>query len=282
MDRQPQIEPASWNAHRGNVWAELQPLLDRMFLPFERWIADSVADQAARDVLDVGCGAGASSLAIARALAPEGHCTGIDIAPVLVEIAQRRAVEARLDNAKFLVGDAQRYDFADYSYDAVVSRFGVMFFADPVAAFANIASAVRPEGTLTCAVWRSSADNPFMSAAERVISAIAPANGPSDPHAPGQFAFADADRVQSILAASGWAAIDIQPLDMPCTIRADDLAIYARRMGRAGTILPTLDDATRRETEARLDDAFAPFVTDGTAHFDAACWSVRARKPVSN
>jgi SAM-dependent methyltransferase len=263
------------------VWAELQPLLDRLFLPFEQWIADAVAYDDAHAVLDVGCGAGATSRAIARRLGPDGHCTGIDISSILIEIAQQRATEAGLNNARFLIGDAQRSDFSEQLYDTVVSRFGVMFFDDPVAAFANISGALRPGGTLTCAAWRSAAENQFMSTAERAIAPILGPDKPLDPHAPGQFAFADAKRIETILAASGWDTIDIQPLDMCCTLSSTDLAIYARRMGRPGTLLPKLEESLRRDAEARLDDAFAAFVTNGVARFNAACWSIRARKPTS-
>ncbi|WP_430912303.1 class I SAM-dependent methyltransferase [Methylobacterium sp. sgz302541] len=282
MDRRQKVEPLSWNSPRGNAWADLQPMLDRLFRPFEDWIADCVADRGARDVLDVGCGAGATSLAIARRLEPGGCCTGIDISSVLVEIARRRIAETGLDNVRFLAADAQRHDFAGQRYDAVVSRFGVMFFDDPLEAFANIAGAVRPGGTLHCAVWRGPADNPFMTTADRAVPDILGAAAPPDPHAPGQFAFADAQRVETLLAASGWDGIEIQPLDLPCTLAAGDLSVYARRMGRVGMILPTLDEAARREAEARLDQAFAPFVAGGTARFNAACWNVSARKRSSD
>ncbi|MEH3048114.1 class I SAM-dependent methyltransferase [Sphingomonas adhaesiva] len=279
VEQRTSTDPASWPARRGDTWAELQPLLDRLFLPFEEWIAERVAAHGARDILDIGCGAGATTLAIARRLGPGARCTGIDISPALTAIARCRATAARLDHVEFVTGDAQRHNFGRRHHDAVVSRFGIMFFDDPVVAFARIAGAVRPGGTLECAVWRSAADNPFMATAERVIAPIAGGDTPSDPHAPGQFAFADARRVAAILEASGWTEIDIQPFALPCTMTVAELSLYIRRMGRAGMVLPTLDAPARRDAEARLDAAFAPFVTDGMARFDAACWSVRARTP---
>lgn len=279
MNQQDRIEPLSWTAKRGNAWAELQPLLDRLFLPIEQWIADGVAVEDAREVLDVGCGAGATSLAIARRLSTSGRCTGIDISAALIGIARRIADEAALNNLSFVTADAQSHDFGTERYDSVVSRFGMMFFDDPVAAFANIGSAVLPGGLMNCVAWRGPGDNPFMAVADNVIAPIVGMDHRPDPHAPGQFAFADAQRVETILASSGWEAIDIQPLDLPCAMPTADLAIYIRRMGRVGTILPTLVKEERREVEAQLDAAFAPFVAHGVARFDAACWAVRARRP---
>ena len=278
MDEQAS-DPAGWTAGRGDTWAELQPLLDRLFLPFEPVLLDAVAAQGARQVLDIGCGAGATSLAIARQLGERGHCTGIDISPALVARARDRAADAGLDNARFLCADAQRQDFAPDFYDAILSRFGVMFFDDPVAAFANIARATRPGGTLACIVWRSPDDNPFMAAADRAAADILGPQPAPDPHAPGQFAFADQGRVRTILDAAGWTAIDIQPIAIGCKLSPDDLRLYTRRMGRVGTILPALPAAQRLRLETALDAAFAPFLIGDVARFDAACWLVRARRP---
>ncbi|MCP3733325.1 class I SAM-dependent methyltransferase [Sphingomonas sp. RP10(2022)] len=278
MDRR-QPDPAGWTTGRGNAWVALQPMLDGLFLPFERILADMMLAQGVQDVLDIGCGAGATSLAIAEVLRPSGTCTGIDISEALVKVARDRAIATGLGNARFLCADAQRHDFDPEAYDAIVSRFGVMFFDDPVAAFANIRRALRPAGTLACIVWRSPGDNRFMATAERAAAAILGPQPASDPHAPGQFAFADDGRVHGILTDAGWDTIDIRPIAVPCELSAKELPVYARRMGRIGTILPRLDDAERIRLETALDEAFAPFVVGEVARFGAACWMVRARKP---
>ncbi|MBD3832794.1 MAG: class I SAM-dependent methyltransferase [Brevundimonas sp.] len=271
-----QTQSALWNARGGEVWVEQQQLLDRLFLPFERLLADEVAAGGARNILDIGCGAGATTLAAARRLAPDGQCTGLDISAPLITAARRRAENEGLTNAHFIAGDAQGHDFAPNSFDAVISRFGVMFFDDPTEAFANLRRAVLDGGALTFIAWRGTAENPFMVAAEQASAPYLPKLEPREPSAPGQFAFADADRVRDILEPA-WRDIDIQPLDVLCTLSADDLATYAARMGRVGQILPDLDKSTRTTVIDALKHAFQPFVADGVARFTAACWLVRAR-----
>lgn len=266
-----------WTAVRSNVWVELQPMLDRLFSPFETILANEAVAQNARFVLDIGCGAGATTMAIAEQLKGDGVCTGVDISPDLMDLACRRATGEQA-NARFFCGDAQRYDFSPDQFDAIVSRFGVMFFDDPVAAFANIRRAARPGGVLCCIVWRGLADNPFMATQQDAIAHVLGPQAKPSPYAPGQFAFADGRRVQEILADAGWHGVDIQPISVPCELPANELAIYARRMGGMEAILAGLEEAQSLHLQAALDAGFAPFVVDEVARFDARCWIVRATK----
>ena len=269
----------AWKERRGSVWAELQPLLDRLFSPFEEMMMNASITSGVCDVLDVGCGTGATTMAFAARLAPHGRCTGIDISGPMLDVARSRATATGLDNARFIKGDAQCFEMPHQAFDAAISRFGVMFFGDPVRAFANIRHAVRSNGTLTCVVWRSEAENPFMIAAERAAAPILGWANHAAPDAPGQFAFADAARVERILRTAGWCTVAIRPVDVPCSLSKADLAIYARSMGRVGMILPDLDQTLREQVEKVLDDAFAHIVVDDVARFDSACWLVHAVAP---
>lgn len=271
------VSALNWNARRGDVWTDLQPIIDKLFLPFEQLLADSTYAHGARNVLDIGCGAGATTLAIARRLGPGGTCMGLDISEALLKIARSRAETDGLVNAQFALGDAQRHCLDPAAFDAVVSRFGVMFFDDPEAAFSNIRAAVRPGGTLTCIVWRRPEENPFMTAAERATESLLGHRDIPEPYAPGPFAFADADRVKAILAAANWNALDIAALDVPCALPTTDLERYTHNMGPVGLILPDLDLPLRERVITALDDAFATFVTGDAARFTAACWLVQAR-----
>lgn len=269
----------TWNARRGRAWAELQPLLDRLFSSFEEMMVEASVVDGVHKVLDVGCGTGATTLAFASRLAPHGSSTGIDISELMLDVARSRATARGLLNARFIQGDAQCFDFPRHAFDAVTSRFGVMFFDDPARAFANIRHAVRPDGALACVVWRSAAENPFMTTAEQAVAPILGWTEQAVPDAPGQFAFADAARVERILRSAGWRAVDISPVDVPCRLPKADLALYARRMGRVGMILPDLGQDLREQVEKALDDAFASFVVNDVARFDSACWLVRAVAP---
>ncbi|MDP3801868.1 class I SAM-dependent methyltransferase [Brevundimonas sp.] len=268
-----------WNARVGEVWVEQQELLDRLLQPFERALVEVVANLGAGDVLDVGCGAGATTLGAARHLGERGRCTGVDISVPLIEAARRRAEAAGLETCRFIAADAQQYAFEPAAFDGVISRFGVMFFADPVAAFANIRRAARPDAGLAFIAWRSAEENPFMTAAERAAAPLLPELPARDPAGPGQFAFADAERVRGILAAAGWRDVDIQPLDLVVTLSAVDLDAYAARMGPVGALLPDLDEDRRSRIVAAVRQAFEAWVTSGAAHITTACWLVRARNP---
>jgi SAM-dependent methyltransferase len=273
----PDAEPTPSNpwTRPGGAWVELQPMLDRLFQPFEGVLTGSVG-AGARHVLDIGCGAGATTRAVARGMAEGGDCTGLDISAPLIEVAERRTREAGIGNARFLVGDGQILDLGSGRFDVFVSRFGVMFFGDPAAAFANLRRAAAPGAEMTLIVWRAPAENPFMIAAEQAAAPFLPQLAPHDLEAPGQFGFANPDRVRRILAP-GWRGIDIQPLDVACEMSADDLRIYERRMGRVGLMLPELDAGTRDAVLEAVARASEAFVTDGTARFTAACWIVQAR-----
>lgn len=276
--RPPNAQQADlWNDASGKAWVELQPVLDQVLEPFERLLADAVDPGAGGDVLDVGCGAGATTMAMARRIGVSGHCTGLDISRPLVDLATARAKAQGLANASFVRGDAQTHALDAARFDAVISRFGVMFFDDPIAAFANVRQATRSGGKLAFVAWRSPTDNDFMTAAVRAAAPLLPPRPAFDPDAPGQFAFADAGKVERILQAGGWSAVGIERVDMACQMAEADLLAYVTRLGPVGAALREVDEATAAKVKAVLIPAFAPYLKDGTARFNAACWLVIAR-----
>ena len=265
-----------WNGPSGQAWIDLQEAFDGSLKPFEDLLVEAVATQAAQQVLDVGCGTGATTLAIARQLGARGRCTGIDISQPMVAVARARA-KREGSRANFVCADVQAHAFEPAAFDCLVSRFGVMFFDAPVQAFANLRRAARPGATMHFIAWRSTAENEFMITAERAAAPLLPAVPPRQPDAPGQFAFADRERVRSILHDSGWGAIDIRPVDAPCAMTESDLGRYTARLGPVGRALREADPATHARVVAVLREAFAPFVHDGIARFTAACWMIEAR-----
>ena len=264
-----------WNGPAGAAWIQSQALLERLFEPFETVLAQVAPRGARADVLDVGCGTGATTLAMARHLAEGSRVVGADISAPMIAMARHRAVQERT-RARFIVADAQRHRFDPASFDAVVSRFGVMFFDDPVADFANLRVATRPGGALHGLTWRSAHDNPFMITAERAAAPLIDLP-PRVPDGPGQFAFADPDRVQAWLAHAGWRDVTLQPVDVACVMSTDELSTYVRQLGPLGTRLAREDQATRERIVQAVRAAFDPFVQAGQVRFTAACWLVRAR-----
>jgi SAM-dependent methyltransferase len=229
-------------------------------------------------VLDVGCGTGSTTLAAARLLGEKGHCTGIDISEPMITAAQARA-EREGAPASFIRANAQDHAFEPASFDMIISRFGVMFFDDFVQAFANLRRAAKDGAELRFIAWRSPSENPFMTTAERAAAPLLPNLPARRPDAPGQFAFADQRRVHRILEESGWAGIDLQPLDVACTLPEKELVRYLTRLGPLGVILHEADDRTRTEVIETVRAAFEPYVHGAEVRFTAACWRVGARAP---
>ena len=279
MDDQPQKPgdlAALWAGSGASGWIASQDVIDRMFQPIEDLLVAAIASEPTGAVLDVGCGTGSTTVAVARRLGASGRCTGIDISEPMIAAARARAARARAP-ASFVAADAQTYPLPPASFDAIMSRFGVMFFNDMVAAFGNLRRAARPGARLRCVVWRSPADNPFMTTAERAAAPLLPDMPVRGPDEPGQFAFADRDRVRRILDDSGWTAIDLQPIDVPCAIPERDLVRYLTQLGPVGRMLQQADDSLRARVLAVVRPAFDPYVHGAEVRFSAACWMVAAR-----
>ncbi|GCB51935.1 class I SAM-dependent methyltransferase [Streptomyces sp. NL15-2K] len=269
-------QASRWNGPAGHTWVEAQTLLDEMLRPFEDLLVEAVMAEHPGHVLDVGCGTGSTTLAVARRLGPAEQCVGIDISEPMITAARARA-EREGARASFIRADAQDHAFEPATFDAIISRFGVMFFNDSVQAFANLRRAARDEARLCCITWRSPAENPFMTTAERAAAPFLPDLPTSRPEEPGRFAFADSGRVHRILAESGWTGIDIRPIDVPCTLPERELVRYFTRFGPLGLILDQADEKTRAQVVETVRAAFDPYVQGTEVRFTAACWMVGAR-----
>lgn len=276
--QQAKVDQATlWNGAAGNAWVEAQTILDEMLAPYEKLLIQEGLQDDTRSVLDVGCGAGSTTLAAARRLRDVGSCVGVDISAALLEVAKARATGEKITNASFVCADAQSHSFEPKRFDAVISRFGVMFFDDPAAAFLNIRRAAKSGGLLKVVTWRSPAENPFMTTAARAAAPFLPSLPKPDPNGPGQFGLSDPDRVRRVLDTSGWTSVDLRPVDVPTSVPEKELLAYVTKIGPVGIALKEVDEHTRERTVKAVHAAFAAFVTDGAARFNAACWVVTAR-----
>jgi len=276
-------QAARWNGPAASAWVEAQSLVDGVLKPFEDLLVEAMsADQEGQvlgdggRVLDVGCGTGSTTLAVARRLGAAGHIVGVDVSEPMLTAARARAEQTEAP-ASFIQADAQEYAFGPATFDAVMSRFGVMFFNDSVRAFANLRRAAKDGAVLRFIVWRSPAENPFMTTAERAAAPLLPNLPARRPDEPGQFAFADADKVRRILAEAGWTGIDIQAKDVTCTLPESELIRYFTRFGPLGQILGEADEQTRARVVETVRAAFDPFVEGPEVRFTAGCWLVGAR-----
>jgi SAM-dependent methyltransferase len=263
---------AYWNESAGPTWAELNEPLDRQLAPLGRRAMAELDLGRGKRVLDIGCGSGETTVELALSGA---EALGVDISHVLLDVARRRVRDTGL--ARFLEADAQTWPFEPASFDAVFSRFGVMFFADPAAAFANIRRAMKPGGRLAFVCWRTPGENPIMSLP--MMAALAHIDtppAPPEPGAPGPFAFADPERVKAILTAGGFHDItvtpheaDIGPGDLDTTLG------LALKVGPLGALLrenPDRRDAVIRAVRAAL----APHDGPHGVKLGSATWIVTA------
>lgn len=263
-----------WNGIAGRAWVDTQDLLDRIFTPLQALLIDAIPSGSAPNILDIGCGTGSTTIAAARKTG--GNATGVDISEPMLAAACRRADSERV-RATFICADAQTHAFEPERFDMIISRLGVMFFDDPVAAFANMRHAAKPGAALRFIAWRSGAETPFMTTAERAAAPLLPNLPPRQPGAPGQFAFGDRQRVQRILDESGWREIGIEPVDLTCTFPESELERYFTRLGPVGFALADADTQTRAKVIGTVRAAFDHFVHGDEVRFTAACWLATAR-----
>lgn len=266
---------AYWNAAGGEAWADAHEALERQIRPLGEAALAALAPQAGERIIDIGCGAGATSLALAAAVGPAGRVVGVDVSRPLLAIAEARG--ARAPNLRFIEADAQTHGFDHGGFDAAFSRFGVMFFADPAAAFANIRAALKPGGRLAFVCWRSLAENGWMAVPLAAALPQLPPLPPPDPEAPGPFALADRARIEAILDSAGFAEVAIRAHD--CGIGGHDLATTTGLLLRVGPLGAVLRESPELapKVEAAVAGALAPHERDGGIWLPGAVWIVTAR-----
>ena len=202
-----------WNATAGETWALFQEQLDRQIAPLGLEGLRVLAPATGERVIDIGCGCGQTSLDLARRVGSNGHVVGVDISAPMLDVARHRPLSGSAMRPEFREVDAQSVDLGHAVFDAGFSRFGVMFFSDPIAAFAKIRRSLKPRGRLGFVCWRPLSENTWMLAPLNAALPFLPAPPPADPLAPGPFALSDAGRVRSILRDAGFGSVTIEPFD---------------------------------------------------------------------
>jgi SAM-dependent methyltransferase len=269
-----------WQGRVGEVWAQEWPRTDRALAPLNDALLEAAADALPPGprILDLGCGAGTTSLAFANAF-PGAAITGVDLSEALIGVARERG-EGRA-GLTFEVGDAARWAPTDGAlFDAIVSRHGVMFFDDPVAAFAHLRMIAAPEARLIFSCFRARAENQWAEALRPIVEAHAPQMLAGPPPPTGPFAFADPARIAQILTAAGFAPPRIAPLDFDYVAGeggedpvAEAVALFGR-IGPFAAMLRELDDASAAAAMDSLAEVAAAHLAGGRISFRAAAWIV--------
>ena len=272
------LDTNEWTGRVGSAWAEQWRRTDRSFGQLTDRLLDPGEVGCFAHALDIGCGAGELVQRLAETH-PFFQVLGIDISAELLDIARARC--AQLGNARFEETDAATWHApADAKPDLLISRHGVMFFADPAAAFGHLRQQSAPGAQLRFSCFRARAENGWVTA----LMSVLPPQPPADPTAPGPFAFGDPSRVHSILAAAGWDKIELEPFDYPMTVgegagSIDEALGYLQRIGPAARAMAELPESERVLSAERLRAILARHQKNGVVSLPAAAWIVTARAP---
>jgi SAM-dependent methyltransferase len=265
-----------WGSEVARRWLSFEAALDRALDPFGVAALARASVAPGERIIDVGCGTGATTVALAHAVGPQGHVLGVDVAPLLLQRARERA--AGLPQVAFVEADAQTLPLAA-DHDLIFSRFGVMFFQDATAAFRNLAGALRPGGRIAFVCWRSFEENPWQGLAFTAARRALPQLSPLPQAGPGPHTFAEPRTVQELLAAAGLDDVRLEPLDQRVCLGADlpEAVRFALNTGPTARALSTVEGDARARAEAEIGAALAGHLEAGGVIMTAAAWLVSAR-----
>lgn len=274
-----------WNGATGARWVDNQERLDRILAPYGEAALEAAAARPGEAVLDIGCGAGGTTLALAASVQPGGRVVGVDISEPLIARARARAAAAALP-IDFRLEDASRASLPTASFDLLFSRFGVMFFDAPAAAFGHMRATLKPGGRLAFICWRTAAENDWARLPIAALRGIVPIPE-SDPAAPGPYAFGDRARLEGILADAGFTDISVRPFDAPLIYgigssreaALDDALDYMQQIGPVPRLLADQPEDVRARGLAAVREALAGRLTDAGVIIDGAAWVVTGRNP---
>jgi SAM-dependent methyltransferase len=269
-----------WDGTEGDHWVAHQARYDAITGAFTERLLGAAALADGDRVLDIGCGCGQTTRLAARQTT-SGLALGIDLSAVMLERARAQARDEGIENAHFDRGDAQIYPFAPGAFDVAISRFGVMFFNDPIAAFTNIGRAVRSGGWITFLAWQDLVRNEWITVPATAALAHVPFPELDTPDAPGPFSLADPDRITHVLGQAGYDEITTTSIETPMPLGrdADDVVSFMAETDIARTLLDQADPATAAKALDAVRDALrAHEGPDGIA-LGAAAWLVAARRP---
>lgn len=278
-ERIPNIEQAEqWGGEEGQSWVAHHRAHDRMVAALTPRLLAAAQIRPRDHILDVGCGCGETAY-LAALEAPHGHVVGLDISARMLDAARTRIAQGGIDNISFLEADAQTHHFNPETFDLVLSRFGVMFFDNPPAAFSNVATAMTHGARLAFLCWQEALENEWIVVAGAAIAAHV-ALPELDAGGPGPFSLGDPEHVRSLLAGAGLSDVTIEGLTEPVNLGSDvkEAVGYLRSLGVVRALLSGIDQDTVAKLESDLTDALQPYAGDDGVRLGSASWLVTARR----
>lgn len=269
-----------WNEDGGNKWADNIDVVESFIEPLSNRLINELAARNGEHVLDVGCGGGVTSLQLSEQVGMDGSVLGVDVSAPILVVARKRS--EGIENLDFQQGDAASAELGEDKFDIITSRFGVMFFDDPVVAFRNLHRALKTTGRLVFLCWRSPELNPCMAAPAKAAFEILPPPedvDPPDPTAPGPFSLADAAHLESVLTSAGFNDVDLQEVDMLMPLGELDSAVsFLMKMGPAAEVIENANASEKDEVARAMTAALSKYETDDGIMPPSAAWLVNASK----
>jgi len=279
----PNVEQAEYWEDRAPSWLEAEKHITRVSHRFGQMAIERLDLAAGQRVLDIGCGSGPTTLALAAEVGPDGEVIGADIAPAMLAAATERAADAGMRNVRFVAADMQVDDLGVGLFDAAFSQFGVMFFADPVEAFSNIRRAIHPGGPIAFACWQPIFSNEWMlvpgSAVVTVTGSLPSMPGPGEP---GPFSLSEPGRIEEVLGAAGFTHVEVVAHDEVVVLAGDEIDSLVKLSQAVGPVRQALKDAgddedLRRRLIEAVEAAVLERVVDGEARLTAGAFVTTAR-----
>jgi SAM-dependent methyltransferase len=274
-------EAQYWNSTATQPWSKQHEPIDRLFASLTQTALNIAAPQVGERVIDIGCGSGTTVLELAARVGPSGYVLGADISKQSVERARKRIATAGIRQAEVTLSDVSTHGFAPNSFDLAFSRFGVMFFSDPIATFANLHGAMKPSGRLALAVFRTPQENRWQTAAVAAVRHLLPPITPPGPEEPGQFSWADPTRVHRTLEAAGFREIVLTPSDPAMLLAgpkgAAEAADFAMQVGPVVRATLNASEEQREAVRSSLESFFQSQEGPQGIVLPGAIWIVTAR-----
>ena len=270
-----------WNEVAGPKWVQLDALINDQIEGLGLEGMQRAQPAAGEAVLDIGCGCGRTSLELARSVGPEGRVLGADVSRPMLELARSRAGDS--PQLSFEEADAQTHAFEAGAFDLLFSRFGVMFFGDPGAAFRNLRASLRPGGRMVFVCWQEIGKNPWMAIPGAAAMQHLEPGAPPDPTAPGPFAFADATRVKGLLEAAGFEGVRHESHESRVAVGrglgGEQILDFLVQMGPAGAAMREATPELQQRIRDSVAEAVQPLIGDDGMVAEAATWIVHAQSP---
>lgn len=279
VDESNQVQADFWAA-AGSMWTAMRARFDAQVSEHGLAAIDALAPAPGESIIDVGCGAGTTTVQLAQRVGADGHVTGLDISPAMIEGATAHAAEQGVGNVEFVVGDAMVEPFSPDA-DGVYSRFGVMFFSDATAGFANLRTALRPGGRLGFVCWQSPLHNPWASRPLMIASDYVDIPFGGDPTAPGPFSLGDPDRLRRVLTDAGFDDVQLEPLEAEAVMGTDlaDAVDFMFKLMPPIAVLEADDPDRADELRSRLHRELADWEGPDGVKAPSAVWIVTGRQP---